>query len=184
MLRRIASVVFLVGSILVLPLARSALAAPRLTDFNGDGFADLAVGVPFEDVVAINDGAGAVNVLYGSSTGLTASGDQFWTQDATGTDTSEAGDNFGGFVATGDFDGDGFTDLAIGVPFENVGAIVNAGAVNVLYGSNVGLTDEGAQFWTQDSSGVLDAAEDFDNFGTSLAAGDFNGDGRSDLAIG
>jgi hypothetical protein len=183
MLRRIAGLVFLVGSMLVLPLAQSALAAPRLTDFNGDGFADLAVGVPFEDVGAISN-AGAVNVLYGSSAGLTSAGDQFWTQDATGTDPSEAGDNFGSFVATGDFDGDGFTDLAIGVPFEDVGAVTSAGAVNVLYGSSVGLTDDGAQFWTQDSTGIQDLAEAFDNFGTSLAAGDFNGDARSDLAVG
>jgi hypothetical protein len=183
MLRRIAGVVFLVGSILVLPLAHSALAAPRLTDFNGDGFADLAVGAPFENVGASDD-AGAVNVIYGSSAGLTATGDQFWTQDATGTDPSEPFDDFGSSVATGDFDGDGFTDLAIGAPFEDVGAIDNAGAVNVLYGSPVGLADDGAQFWTQDSAGVVDVAEPFDNFGTSLAAGDFNGDGRSDLGIG
>src|SRR6266496_1013289 len=147
MLRRIASVVFLVGSILVLPLAKSALAAPRLTDFNGDGSADLAIGIPFEDVGAIGN-AGAVEVMYGSAAGLTATGDQFWTQDATGTDPSEAGDNFGSFVATGDFDGDGFTDLAIGAPFEDVGAVANAGAVTVLYGSPLGLTDDGAQFWT------------------------------------
>ena len=32
-------------------------------DFNGDGFTDLAVGVPFEDQAATNDGA--VNVIYG-----------------------------------------------------------------------------------------------------------------------
>src|SRR5436309_10040561 len=99
MARRVFLVLALVGSILVLPLAHSALAAPRVTDFNGDGFADLAIGVPFEDV-GVNSNAGAVNVLYGSSSGLTGTGDQFWTQDATGTDPSEAGDNFGAFVAT------------------------------------------------------------------------------------
>jgi FG-GAP repeat len=38
-------------------------------DFNNDGAADLAVGVPGEDVGSISD-AGAVNVLYGSASGL------------------------------------------------------------------------------------------------------------------
>ena len=50
------------------------------SDFNGDGRADLAIGV-------IGDGhrfAGAVNVLYGSATGLTAAGDQLWTLDSPG----------------------------------------------------------------------------------------------------
>ena len=42
------------------------------SDFNNDGFADLAVGVPYEDVGAVID-AGAVNVLYGSAEGLQAS---------------------------------------------------------------------------------------------------------------
>ena len=34
-------------------------------------------------------------------------------------------------AAHGDFNGDGYMDLAIGVPGEDVGAIVDAGAVNV-----------------------------------------------------
>ena len=41
------------------------------SDFNGDGYADLAVGVPLEKVGG-HFGAGAVNVLYGSGNGLTA----------------------------------------------------------------------------------------------------------------
>ena len=44
-------------------------------DFNGDGFADLAVGVPYEDEDGVN-AVGGVNVIYGSSTGLTATADQ------------------------------------------------------------------------------------------------------------
>ena len=61
-------------------------------DFNGDGFADLAIGVIGEDVIAV-----AVNVLYGSSgVGLTSSGDQIWTQDSPGIEgTAESVDEFG-----------------------------------------------------------------------------------------
>ena len=74
-------------------------------DFNGDGVADLAVGVPGEDVDGIQD-AGAVNVLYGSATGITATGDQLFTQATPGVPgAAEAGDRFGSAVAAGDFKG-------------------------------------------------------------------------------
>src|SRR5262245_50109309 len=49
-----------------------------------------------------------------------------------------------------DFNHDGFADLAVGVPSENVGSVVNAGAVNIVYGSAEGLSPVGSQFWNQD----------------------------------
>ena len=45
-------------------------------DFNGDGFADLAVGVPGEDTPNDVSNSGAVNVIYGSGGGLTTSTDR------------------------------------------------------------------------------------------------------------
>ncbi|MBD2519357.1 FG-GAP repeat protein, partial [Nostoc sp. FACHB-973] len=53
---------------------------------------------------------------------------------------AEASDGFGSSLKTGDFNNDGFADLAIGVPGEDVGLISNAGTVNILYGSARGLT--------------------------------------------
>src|SRR2546421_608602 len=75
----------------------------------------------------------------------------------------------------GDFDGDGFSDLAIGVPGE--GPLEEEGAVQVLYGSAAGLKAARNQLWTQDSPGVPGTGDGGHLFGRSLAAGDFNGDG-------
>ncbi len=157
-------------------------------DFNGDGFADLAVGVPFEDVRTVAD-AGAVNVLYGSAAGLQATSpdDQLWSQSTQGlTDIAEAGDQFGSSLSSADFNGDGFADLAVGVPLEDESGRLDAGAVNVIYGSAAGLQTNSPddQFWHQDSPGVADEIETGDQLGSSLAAGDFNGDGFADLTIG
>ena len=152
-------------------------------DFNNDGFADLAVGVPVESIDSIVE-AGEVNVLFGSAAGLTGSGSQTLTQDTSGTDTAEAGDSFGFALGAGDFNNDGFADLAIGVPSESIGSVVGAGAVNVLPGSAAGLTGTGSLFLTQDTPGVGSAPEEGDSFGGALAAGDFNNDAFADLAVG
>ena len=153
-------------------------------DFNGDGFADLAVGVPDEDVGAVAD-AGAVNVIYGSASGLAGAGNQQWTQNSTGiADVAENGDHFAAAVAVGDVNGDGRSDLIVGAPDENVGAVADAGEVHVLLGSPTGLTATGSQFWHQNLSGVADNVEAGDRFGAALAAADHTGDGRADVTIG
>ena len=46
----------------------------------------------------------------------------------------ESSDGFGGSLAAGDFNGDGFFDLAVGAAGENVGTVGDAGAVTVLFG--------------------------------------------------
>jgi hypothetical protein len=153
-------------------------------DFDGDGFTDLAVGVPLEDVGSVVD-AGAINVLFGTSSGLTGAGSQLFTQDAAGIgSTAEEFDSFGWALTAGDFDADGIADLAIGVPFEDVGSVVDAGAINVLFGSAGGLARVGSQLFTQDSAGIGSTAEAYDNFGRALAAGDYSDDGVADLAVG
>jgi hypothetical protein len=126
-------------------------------DFNDDGFADLAIGVPHENVEKINN-AGVMHILFGSSTGLysyfspdSQLGNQ---EDTNGVDTAlERYDNFGAALAAGDFNNDGVDDLAVGVPGEDLGGILDAGAVNVLKGqANVGLTPSVGLFFHQNSN--------------------------------
>ena len=162
-------------------------------NFDGAGGADLAIGVPLEDVFVLADDktyqdAGAVNVAYQTGSGLSTAS-QFWTQ-ASGSvaDHPEPGDRFGNALAANDFNADGLGDLAIGVPLEDLpsGNLIepDAGAVNVLKGSSVKLTDQGNEFLTQDTPNVADQAEAFDEFGSALSAWDFSNDGHADLAIG
>jgi hypothetical protein len=154
-------------------------------DFDGDGYDDLAIGVAGE-VIDTKYNAGAVHILYGTGSGLTANGNQYLYQDMdTLLGTSEGGDRFGTSLAAGDFDGDDFDDLAIGVDGQDVIGINQAGAVHILYGSyQIGLTGDGDQVWHQEVGAIHSIAETRDQFGHTLAAGDFNGDLYSDLVVG
>ena len=94
-----------------------------------------------------------------------------------------SGDQFGYSLAAGDVTGDGYPDIAVGVPGEDVGSVRDTGAVVLLKGSAAGLTGTGAQAFHQSTSGVTGVSEESDYFGRTVALTDVNADHRADLAV-
>jgi Tol biopolymer transport system component len=133
-------------------------------DFNGDGFSDAAIAAP---------GQNRVLVLYGGLESDILSG------------TGE----FGRTLTAGDFNDDGRSDLAVGSPAEprtGPGGTVTAGAVRIFFGTSDGLSASPVVF-DQGSMPVANRVgveESGDRFGAALAAGDVNGNGTHDLAVG
>lgn len=157
-------------------------------DVNGDGYDDLVVGDPDEPEVAGVDGAtgGRVLLWYGSAAGIAPGAvPERITQDTAGVpDASEKGDVFGAALTVADLDRDGLADLVIGAPRESVGAKAQAGQVTVVPGRRAGALGTGSYAFTQDTAGVPDASEAGDAFGTTVAVGDVNRDGRPELFVG
>ncbi|MFJ9964086.1 FG-GAP and VCBS repeat-containing protein [Streptomyces avermitilis] len=146
-------------------------------DFNNDGIGDVVVSAHGAYVNG-REAAGQIVALYGTATGVSSAKRTTISQNTTGVPgTAEAGDGFGGETAYADFNGDGYDDLAVATPWEKVGTDTNGGALTILWGSASGLTGKGVD--------VPDpAVSSHDYWGKDLAAGDFDGDGKADLAVG
>jgi hypothetical protein len=153
-------------------------------------FADLVVGVPREDLGGAVD-AGLVHLIGGASLGLGVGAPrQIITQNTPGVALvgAKANDQFGRALATGDFDGDHRDDLVVGVPFEDLNGVVDAGAVRVFFGSLRNeelITTDDDLFITEDSLplGIFGVGTN-ERFGWALAVGRFDSDDFDDLAIG
>ncbi|MGW3442946.1 FG-GAP and VCBS repeat-containing protein [Streptomyces sp. NPDC001076] len=148
-----------------------------IADFDKNGYGDLAVSdIPY------NNHAGSVVVLRGGPKGAASS--YRLTQSTAGVATAAAKDEqFGHSVSAGDSNRDGYPDLAVGVPYENVGRSKEAGGVHVLRGGRKGLTGAGSQWFTRVMAGVPGNAVQYASFGIHVRLRDVNRDGYSDLLV-
>jgi hypothetical protein len=150
-------------------------------DFNGDGADDVAIGVPGDNLDSGQDDAGIAIVRYGvrgpglDQTALPAV--------VIAAPVSSPGDRFGAALAACDFDGDGYTDLAVGAEGRDGGGLQDAGLVTVYFGTGSGL-DPAAGTDTVDIADADGDPQAGAGIDLALACGDFNLDERADLAIG
>ncbi|MGX1314047.1 hypothetical protein RKD24_004166 [Streptomyces calvus] len=139
------------------------------SDHDRDGLADLVAGTP-----RAGSGAGSVTVIPGGIDGPVTAAARTLTQNSAGVSgSSESGDGFGTSTAWGDVNGDGYADLAIGVPGEDdTSGHADRGSVVVMYGpalnTGFGYTTGGV---------TMTGAK----LGSTVAVGDFNGDGKADV---
>ncbi|MBQ1091478.1 FG-GAP and VCBS repeat-containing protein [Streptomyces sp. B93] len=148
-----------------------------VADFDKDGYGDLAVSDR-----RYNRDAGSVVVWRGGSTAPTTK--YRITQASSGVATAAtSGDWMGHGLSAADTNGDGYPDLAVGVPGETVSTRTAAGGVHILRGSRAGLTGTNSQYFSRATSGVPGAPAAYESFGIDVRLRDTDRNGRPDLLV-
>ena len=157
-------------------------AVANIGDLNADGVFDLAVGARYDDTGGAD--RGAVWILFMARDGGVSASKKIAFNTDGFSGNLEDGYQFGSSVAgIGDMNGDGVLDIAVGARGDDDGGI-DRGAVWILF-MNADGTVRSAGKISQSSGKLGDGLADGDAFGSALAnAGDMNGDGVDDLAVG
>ncbi|WP_047551064.1 beta strand repeat-containing protein [Methylotenera sp. G11] len=157
-------------------------------DVNGDGYADLIVGVQFDDDAGTNTGRSYV--VFGKSgfadvdLANVANGiGGFAINAETGADANSWSGH--SVSAAGDINGDGLADLIVGAPVRDTSFGVDSGRNYVVYGKASGTAVELSQIVLGNGGFAINGQSAGDHTGQSVsAAGDVNGDGFDDLIVG
>jgi hypothetical protein len=146
-------------------------------DYDRDGYADLIVGSPDEDTTK-GANAGSETILWGSSSGLTGTGSQTLAEPGN----AGAGHRFGYATTRGDFDGDGYTDWVDTSPGDAYFWTFTSSPNLRAAGRTFAPTAKGRA--VHGTKGLAKAAATTGLDALVPAAGDVNGDGRTDLVLG
>ncbi|GGM98161.1 hypothetical protein GCM10010967_34970 [Dyadobacter beijingensis] len=146
-------------------------------DVNGDGYSDVIVG-SYNLSNGLNQ-EGKVYVFHGSPDGTK-------TAASFSIEGEQLQARLGWSVAgAGDVNGDGYSDVLVGEPAFNNGAVADAGATTVFYGNNgKSLRNNVRLYNTSDMTTPINHAQfNAGNFGTGLFAKSFLGVNKGKLAI-
>jgi hypothetical protein len=157
-------------------------AIANLGDLEADGVTDLAVGAPFTDGDASDEGA--VWILFMDDDGRVDQQQKISSNAGSFGGNLNEGDLFGSAVASiSDLNNDGAIDLAVGTPGDDKGG-TDRGSVWILFLDADGKVRQ-QQKIADDIGGFGGNLNDGDGFGSAVAnIGDVNGDGIPDLAVG
>ncbi|MCX4677067.1 FG-GAP and VCBS repeat-containing protein [Streptomyces sp. NBC_01433] len=147
-------------------------------DFDRNGYGDIAIGNHYE-----NGGRGSVTLWYGTASGPGSRSGKLSQSTAGVAGASEPDDSFGQALSAGDADGDGYADLAVGVPWEAAGKKNSVGGAYLFLGGSGGLKGSRSQVIGKTLPGVAGGTVEGDGFGYDLRLRDLNRDGRADLAV-